>query len=64
MSSFDVSRKRDFIVLTRCEGPFALPVSHWELTVQEAERIAKILTDAAKSMKLRTHQTTGEPPNA
>lgn len=53
MSSFDVSRKGELIALMRCEGPFGIPASQWDLTVQDAERIVKILSDAIKSMKKR-----------
>lgn len=58
MSSFEIARDGEHIVLLRCEGPFGLPSSRWPLTVQEAEQIIKFLGNAVKSMKQR--QTSRE----
>lgn len=53
MSSFEVARDGDRIVLTQCAGAFGLSVSQWSLSVQEAEQIIKFLGNAVESMKLR-----------
>jgi hypothetical protein len=59
MASYDVDRVGGCIRLTRGEGPFGLPVSAWDMSPDEAERVSKILAEAVKAMRKRDSQSSG-----
>lgn len=52
MSTYTTCIDGDRLLLTRCEGPFGLPVATFRLTRQDALSLAKLLAAEAKKLPL------------